>query len=84
MTRLQKLLAERKITLTLTAAAKKFIAKDGFDPAYGARPLKRSIQKNIQDPLSMKLLEGAFKDGDSISVDESKGGIVFYSLVNQK
>ncbi len=71
---LQKLLADRKITLTLTAAAKKFIAKEGFDPAYGARPLKRSIQKNLQDPLSMKLLEGEFKDGDAIKADIGKSG----------
>ena len=77
MKRLQKLLAERKLTIELTPAAKKFIAKDGYDPAYGARPLKRSIQKNIQDPLSMKLLEGTFHDGDHIKVDEKGGELAF-------
>ncbi|PIR16529.1 MAG: ATP-dependent chaperone ClpB [Deltaproteobacteria bacterium CG11_big_fil_rev_8_21_14_0_20_49_13] len=74
---LQRLLAERKMTLELTDSAKKFIAKDGYDPAYGARPLKRSIQKNIQDPLSMKILEGAFKDGDHVKVDEKNGDLEF-------
>ncbi len=75
---LQKLLADRKITLVLTAKAKKLLAKHGFDPVYGARPLKRAIQKNLQDPLSMKILEGAFRDGDHLTADaDASDSLVF-------
>src|SRR5262249_54814971 len=76
--RLEKLLAERKIHLTLADGAKAFLAKHGYDPVYGARPLKRAIQKYIQDPLSLKILEGEFREGDSIEADaEDVGAIVF-------
>jgi ATP-dependent Clp protease ATP-binding subunit ClpB len=64
--RLHKLLAPRKITLTLSAEARKLIASEGFEPAFGARPLKRAIQRMIQDPLALALLEGKFGDGDTI------------------
>jgi ATP-dependent Clp protease ATP-binding subunit ClpB len=74
---LQKMLAERKIALHLTAKAKQFLAKQGYDPVYGARPLKRSIQKYLQDPLSMKILEGKFHEGDKITADASAAGITF-------
>ena len=59
----------------MTEKAKEWLAKKGFDPAYGARPLKRVIQKEIQDQLAMKLLEGKFKEGDTITadVDAKKG-----------
>ena len=63
---LSRLLAERKITLELTEAAKEFLGNEGFDPVYGARPLKRAIQRRILDPLSLELLEGHFRDGDTI------------------
>ncbi len=75
--RLQKLLDERKITLKLSAAAKKFIALDGYDPTYGARPLKRSIQKNVQDELSLQILEGKIRDGDTVEVGEKGGKLTF-------
>jgi ATP-dependent Clp protease ATP-binding subunit ClpB len=75
---LQKLLMERKIALTLTTKAKHFLAKQGYDPVYGARPLKRAIQKYLQDPLSMQILEGHFKDGDSVAADAADiGGLNF-------
>ena len=63
----------------MTDKAKEWLAKEGFDPAYGARPLKRVIQKEIQDKLALMLLEGKFKEGDSISADvnERKGELVF-------
>ena len=67
--KLEKRLLERRIQLKMTEKAKEFLAKEGFDPAYGARPLKRVIQKEIQDQLAMKILEGKFKEGDTITVD---------------
>jgi ATP-dependent Clp protease ATP-binding subunit ClpB len=77
--KLQQRLLERKIQLNLTDKAKERIAKEGFDPTYGARPLKRVIQKEIQDKLALKLLEGKFKEGDTITVDldSKKGELVF-------
>jgi ATP-dependent Clp protease ATP-binding subunit ClpB len=63
------LLAERKITLQLTPAAKQLLLSEGYDPAYGARPLRRTIQRLIQDPLAMQILEGAILPGDLITVD---------------
>ena len=76
---LAKRLAERKITLELTANAKALIAKEGFDPAYGARPIKRTIQKRILDPLAQKMLSGEFREGDTVMVDAQNGEIVFWS-----
>jgi ATP-dependent Clp protease ATP-binding subunit ClpB len=66
---LEKLLADRHITIELTPAARKQIFTSGYDRAYGARPLKRAIQRLIQDPLALKLLNGDFQDGDTIEVD---------------
>ena len=76
---LAKRLAERKITIELTANAKALVAKEGFDAAYGARPLKRTIQKRILDPLAQKLLSGEFREGDTVVVDAQNGEIVFWS-----
>jgi ATP-dependent Clp protease ATP-binding subunit ClpB len=70
-------LAERKIELELTSAAKELIAREGFDPVYGARPLKRAIQKEIVQPLAVRLLRGEFKDGDQIIADLRDGKIDF-------
>jgi ATP-dependent Clp protease ATP-binding subunit ClpB len=69
---LRKLLAARKISLELTAAAKEMIFTEGYDPNYGARPLKRAIQKLVQDPLAMKILDGEVLHGDHIVVDADK------------
>jgi ATP-dependent Clp protease ATP-binding subunit ClpB len=66
---LQKRLAERKITLELSEAAKERVAREGYDPVFGARPLKRAIQREIENPLSKLLLQGAFNDGDTVVVD---------------
>jgi len=76
---LAKRLAERKITIELTPNAKALIAKEGFDPAYGARPLKRVIQKRILDPLAQKMLSGEYREGDTVLVDAQNGEIVFWS-----
>ena len=62
-------LAERKFTISLTGAAKDFLIEVGYDPAFGARPLKRAIQRYIQDQLAMHILEDKFTEGDSIVVD---------------
>jgi ATP-dependent Clp protease ATP-binding subunit ClpB len=77
--KLEQRLTERRIELKMTEKAKEWLAKEGFDPAYGARPLKRVIQKEIQDRLAMKILEGKFKEGDTITVDVDgkKGELVF-------
>lgn len=66
---LKQRLADRRLELEMTDAAKAVIAKKGYDPVYGARPLKRAIQREIQDKLAMKLLEGDFKEGDKVIVD---------------
>ncbi len=65
---LERLLADRDMTITLDSAAKEALAKEGFDPAYGARPLRRVIQKKLQDPIARLILAGALKDGDAINV----------------
>jgi ATP-dependent Clp protease ATP-binding subunit ClpB len=65
----EKLLAERQITLTLTPAAKELLLAEGFDPAYGARPLRRTIQRLIQDPLALQILEGKILPGDQVRVE---------------
>jgi ATP-dependent Clp protease ATP-binding subunit ClpB len=75
--RLTKRLENQKITLELTDAAKERIAREGYDPVYGARPLKRAIQKEILDPLSLQILEGKFHEGQTIRVNEEKGKLVF-------
>lgn len=74
---LKKRLAERKIEVTVTDAAKDELAREGFDPTYGARPLKRTIQRRVQDALALKILQGEFHDGDRILVDSSNGGFTF-------
>ncbi len=71
-------LADRKLTVELSDRAKDWIAQAGYDPAYGARPLKRAIQRSIEDPLAVKLLEGAYAEGDTIRIDvDGAGGLVF-------
>jgi ATP-dependent Clp protease ATP-binding subunit ClpB len=72
--RLRKLLGERKLTLELTPAARAKLADEGYDPVYGARPLKRAIQQHIQNPLALKLLQGEFPERSTIVVDVAGGG----------
>ena len=82
---LQKRMADRRMTVRLTPAAKSSLAKDGFDPDYGARPLKRALQKEVIDPLVRKLLSGDFKDGDAIDVDVAKdGSFEFHAAAKKK
>ncbi len=74
---LGKLLEDRKIGLRLTNAGKALIAREGYDPAYGARPLKRTIQRLIQDPLALEILRGGYVEGDTVEVDADGENIVF-------
>ena len=71
---LQARLAERRITLRITDKAREYLAQEGYDPAYGARPLKRTLQRKVQDPLALMLLEGKFGEGDSVVVDLDLSG----------
>jgi ATP-dependent Clp protease ATP-binding subunit ClpB len=79
--RLEKLLADRKLQIELSPKAKHFLAKQGYDPALGARPLKRAIQRLLQNPLALAVLEGRFLEGDKIKVDlDDKGELVFTNV----
>jgi ATP-dependent Clp protease ATP-binding subunit ClpB len=80
---LQRRLAERKLTIELTDAAKEALALEGFDPVYGARPLKRAIQRRIQDQLAMRLLEGEFHEGDHIVIDATPAGELVFEPGHQ-
>jgi ATP-dependent Clp protease ATP-binding subunit ClpB len=78
--RLHERLAERRVELEVTDAAKELIAEEGWDPAYGARPLKRAIQRLLENPLARELLEGRFAEGDTVRVDAREGELVFERL----
>ncbi len=73
--RVQKLLKDRKIVLDLTDAAKRWLGRVGYDPVYGARPLKRAVQRYLQDPLAEKLLAGEIPDGSTVHIDEGDGAL---------
>jgi ATP-dependent Clp protease ATP-binding subunit ClpB len=75
--RLGKLLEERKITLALDPSAREWLADKGYDPAYGARPLKRVIQKYVQDPLAEKILTGEVRDGDLVKITGGTDRLLF-------
>jgi ATP-dependent Clp protease ATP-binding subunit ClpB len=75
--RVAKLLADRKISIELTDAARAWLGRVGYDPVYGARPLKRAIQKHLQDPLADRLLSGEIPDGTTVSIDEGDGALAF-------
>jgi ATP-dependent Clp protease ATP-binding subunit ClpB len=81
--RLQKLLDDRKISITLDPSAREWLADKGWDPAYGARPLKRAIQKAVQDPLAEMILAGTVKDGEKVRVSAGKSGLTFNGKLAQ-
>ena len=83
LTRLQKLLDDRKIVITLDAGAREWLAEKGWDPAYGARPLKRVIQKAVQDPLAEMILAGHVKDGETVTISAGKQGLTFNGKLAQ-
>jgi len=74
---LLKRLEDRKIYVELTDAAKGFVVSEGYDPMYGARPLKRTIQRRVLDPLAMRVLEGDFHEGDRVMVDVGDNELTF-------
>jgi ATP-dependent Clp protease ATP-binding subunit ClpB len=77
MAHLQKLLEERKIAIALDGKAREWLADKGYDPAYGARPLKRVIQKSVQDPLAELILSGRIKDGETVKISSGRDGLIF-------
>jgi len=77
MKEMQARIEDRRITVVLTEEAKSWLAREGFDPSYGARPLRRTIQREVENPLSRKILLGEFKEGDTVNVDLSPEGLVF-------
>jgi ATP-dependent Clp protease ATP-binding subunit ClpB len=79
--RVSQLLADRGYFLEVSQIAREFLADEGYDPAFGARPLKRTIQRELQDPLALKILAGEFREGDVIEVDRDKNGLVFTTAV---
>jgi ATP-dependent Clp protease ATP-binding subunit ClpB len=79
MKRLSKRLAEKRITIELTDHARELIAEYGFDPTYGARPLKRTVQRMVLDPLAMEILEGRVKEGDTVLADAEDGRLTLRS-----
>jgi len=81
--RLQKLLDDRKVTIKLDASGRDWLADKGWDPAYGARPLKRVIQKSIQDPLAEMILAGTIKDGEKVTISGDKLGLTFNGKLAQ-
>ena len=74
---LQNRLAERKVGIELTPKAKSWLAKEGYDPVYGARPLRRVIERYVENPLSTKFLRGELKEGDTVRVDLGQDGLTF-------
>jgi ATP-dependent Clp protease ATP-binding subunit ClpB len=81
--RLRKLLADRKLSLELTPEARHVIAQEGYDRAYGARPLKRAIQRLLQNPLAMAVLEGRFGEGDTVVVQATRDGELAFEKVEE-
>jgi ATP-dependent Clp protease ATP-binding subunit ClpC len=77
MKEVQARIEDRNITVILTDEAKSWLAEEGFDPMFGARPLRRTIQREVENPLSKKILLGEFKEGDRVKVDSSHEGLVF-------
>jgi ATP-dependent Clp protease ATP-binding subunit ClpB len=80
LARVRARLADRRITLTLTDEARAELVRTGYDPRYGARPLKRAIQKKIETPLGKLLLQGAVKDGQTVTVDVGDGGELSFKV----
>ncbi|MGZ7080578.1 MAG: hypothetical protein ACXVJT_14300, partial [Thermoanaerobaculia bacterium] len=78
--RLAQIITDRGLHLEISEAAKDVLAREGYDPAFGARPLKRTLQREIVDPLAMRLLEGKFKPGDTVFVNAVAGGKVELAL----
>jgi ATP-dependent Clp protease ATP-binding subunit ClpB len=83
MATVAKRLADRRITIQVTPAAKEWLGTRGYDPVFGARPLKRLIQREVIDPLAMKVLSGELHEGESVVVDEQGGKLLFAAAMHQ-
>jgi len=79
--RVSALLAAKGYRLEVTEAAREFLAETGYDARYGARPLKHTIQRELQDPLALKILSGEFHEGDAITVDRGTDGLIFSNAI---
>ena len=79
--RLNKHLESQSVTIEVTEAAKEFIAEEGYDPKFGARPLARAIRRHIENPLSSRIIEGEFGPGDTVLVDRAADGLAFKEKV---
>jgi ATP-dependent Clp protease ATP-binding subunit ClpB len=79
--RVKRMLAERRYNLEVSEDAKNYLAEIGYDPDYGARPLKRAIQRELQDPLAMRLLAGDFRPGETIGVERGEQGLEFIPIL---
>ncbi len=77
MARVRALLADRGYNLEISAAAEEYLVEVGYDPDFGARPLKRAIQRYLQDPLAMEILAGTFNPGETIAVDRTPDRLIF-------
>jgi ATP-dependent Clp protease ATP-binding subunit ClpB len=84
MNQMKRYLKDRHVEITLTDAAKAYLAEIGYDPLYGARPLKRAIQREILNPLATKLLDGTFRENDGIEVDIEGESLIFRSRTEKK
>jgi ATP-dependent Clp protease ATP-binding subunit ClpB len=84
VSRVGKLLADRKIVLDLTDGARAWLGRVGYDPVYGARPLKRAVQKYLQDPLADAILRGEIGDGTMVKVEEGEGALVLHPAQTAK
>ena len=80
LARLLRLLADKKLTLELTPGARRLVATEGYDPAYGARPLKRALQRLVQNPLALGVLDGTFREGDHIIASQGAGGLLTFEV----
>lgn len=83
LNRLRPRLAERHITLQVSEAAKDLLAQEGYDPQFGARPLKRVIQREVENRIARALLDGTLRDGDMLEIDEQNGKLVLSSIRKQ-
>ena len=79
--RMKRYIQERGIDVKLTDSAKEYFAQTGFDPVYGARPLKRVLQKMILNELALKILDGTYTEGDTVEVDYADGSVLFHKVV---
>jgi len=81
--RVHRALAERRLELVVTDAAKRYLAEAGFDPVYGARPLKRLIQRQVENPIALGVLRGDYEEGQAIEVDRGRGGALEFRALER-